>query len=180
MTELYAYRLLEDGTAEIVRYLGFEDHVSIPEHVAGIPVRAIGDGAFDSNETVCSVRIPDSVTDIGSNPFSACKKIISIQVSPKHPTLAAIGGVLFRKADRCLISYPGGLEETDYAVPEGIQTIGDYAFYGCSPLKQIVIPESVKSIGSHAFQRCAGLREITIPGGVESIGVRRLPTVRCS
>ena len=54
-------------------------------------------------------------------------------------------------------------------VPEGVTSIGDYAFDGCTSLKEIEIPKSITSIGNYAFFRCKCLKEIVIPGGVKSI-----------
>lgn len=40
---------------------------------------------------------------------------------------------------------------TDVAIPEGVTTIGEDAFCGCTALFSVKIPESVTAIGSHAF-----------------------------
>ena len=168
----YLYNHQDDGTMIIVRYTGSEEIVRIPDEIYGKKVTAIANGVFDSNERIRSVSIPDGITNVGSNPFSGCSNLLSIHVSPSHPTLAVINGVLFRKADKCLISYPSALEESTYAVPQGITKIGEYAFYGCNQLKTVTIPNSVLSIGKRAFQRCARLKELTIPNSVTSIGIR--------
>ncbi|MGN0233304.1 MAG: leucine-rich repeat domain-containing protein [Bacteroidaceae bacterium] len=55
-------------------------------------------------------------------------------------------------------------------VPNGVTSIGDNAFKGCTGLSSITIPNSVTSIGHHAFESCTGLSSITIPNGVTSIG----------
>ncbi len=55
-------------------------------------------------------------------------------------------------------------------IQEGITSIGDYAFYGCSKLTNISIPVSVTSIGNYAFYNCSSLSSISIPDSVTSIG----------
>ena len=212
----YEYAILEDGTAEITTYYGEAEALIIPETLDGLPVTTIGDWAFegcsslsavtipDSVTTIgdgafayCSslsdVTIPDSVTSIGDGAFASCSSLSSIEVSPDHPALAVIDGVLFSKGDRRLICYPGGLSESSYEIPQGIviigeeafagsdklsavtipgsvTTIGDWAFEGCSSLSSVTIPDSVASIGSGAFYRCDSLSSVTIPDSVTSIG----------
>ena len=51
-------------------------------------------------------------------------------------------------------------------IPDGVTSIGDEAFLGCSSLKSIVIPDSVTSIGERAFKSCESLESIVIPGTV--------------
>lgn len=54
-------------------------------------------------------------------------------------------------------------------LPEGIESINQYAFRECSNLTDIVIPDSVKIIGDAAFQS-SGLASIKFGSGLESIG----------
>lgn len=55
-------------------------------------------------------------------------------------------------------------------IPESVKSIGDWAFHNCSALKTVTIPKGVTSIGDHAFSGCSALESVTIPEGVESIG----------
>ena len=59
---------------------------------------------------------------------------------------------------------------TEIVIPEGVTSIGDAAFDDCTSLTEIVIPESVTSIGSGAFSSCDSLTEIVIPNSITSIG----------
>lgn len=56
------------------------------------------------------------------------------------------------------------------SLPDGLTTIGDFAFALCSGLTGITIPGSVTAIGYYAFGSCASLSDITIPDRVASIG----------
>ena len=49
--------------------------------------------------------------------------------------------------------------------------LGDFAFYECSKLKNIIIPSNVTSIGESAFQGCSGLTNLNIPSRVTAISV---------
>jgi hypothetical protein len=55
---------------------------------------------------------------------------------------------------------------TSIVLPEGVTTISNAAFNGCSGMTSIVIPDSVKRIGKSAFAGCSRLTEFTIPAGI--------------
>ena len=55
-------------------------------------------------------------------------------------------------------------------IEDGVTSIGNYAFWGCSNLTSITIPDSVTSIGDSAFNTCSSLTSLTIPNSVTSIG----------
>ena len=54
-------------------------------------------------------------------------------------------------------------------IGEGVTSIADMAFYGCSNLTTITIPESVTSIEKTAFYKCSSLTSITIPKTITRI-----------
>ena len=55
-------------------------------------------------------------------------------------------------------------------LPDGLESIGNYAFYGCTSLAAIDIPASVTSIGENAFYGCTSLTAVTLHDGLQSIG----------
>lgn len=59
---------------------------------------------------------------------------------------------------------------TKITIPDGVKTIGKWAFFECTNLKEIIIPSSVISIDGCAFVECTSLKEIIIPDSVTSIG----------
>ena len=166
----YEYALLDDGTVEITKYKGKAERLAIPDTLDGKRVTAIGEQAFSFCSSLTIISIPDSVAQIGENPFAACSSLKSISVSPEHPYFATIDGVLFRKADKTLISYPAGISSSTYTIPQGITSIGDSAFSSCYFLTSVSIPDSVTSIGDSAFSYCYFLTSVSIPDSVEQIG----------
>ena len=166
----YQYALLDDGTVEIAGYNGKAEKLTIPNMLNGKKVTSIDNRAFYLCNSLISIIIPDSVAKISVNPFAYCSTLKSIFVSSEHPYFFAIDGVLFRKADSCLISYPKGREYTAYNIPQGITAIGNSAFFCCDSLISVAIPDSVISIRDSAFSCCKSLTSITIPDSVTSIG----------
>ena len=59
---------------------------------------------------------------------------------------------------------------TSVVIPNGVTTILDAAFAGCSSMTAITLPNSLTSIGGYVFDGCSSLQSITIPDGVISIG----------
>ena len=131
-------------------------------------ITRIEEYAFSST-ALTNVTIPESVTIIGENCFDYCSKLESIDVAEGNGKYISVDGVLYNKAKTQLIQCPRGKTGT-VAIPEGVTSIPNSAFYECTGLTSVTIPESVTSIGDSAYNRCTGLTSVTIPEGVTSIG----------
>ena len=55
-------------------------------------------------------------------------------------------------------------------IPDGVTSIGDFAFQNCESLTAVKIADSVTSIGNFAFWGCGALASVYIPDGLTSIG----------
>ena len=58
---------------------------------------------------------------------------------------------------------------TSVTLPEGLHTIGDYAFYNCAALTTVNFPSTLRTIGYQAFTG-SGITSVTLPEGLTSIG----------
>lgn len=64
----------------------------------------------------------------------------------------------------------GGLRSI--RIPYGVTSIGCGAFFECESLQSITIPDSVTSIDNSTFAGCTSIQSITIPNSITSIGDR--------
>ena len=60
----------------------------------------------------------------------------------------------------------------EYTVPDGIEEIGEKAFYNCKNFKKINLPDGLKVIRKKAFEGCANLETLIIPETVTKIEPR--------
>lgn len=59
---------------------------------------------------------------------------------------------------------------TSVVIGEGVSSISDFAFYGCTNLTSASIADSVTTLGMNSFCECASLEEISLPENLTSIG----------
>lgn len=143
-------------------------------------VTSVGEKAFSACPSLTTVTIGGGVTDIGDLAFSACPALQSFYVSSSNKTYSVTNGSLFEGTE--LVTYAGG---KDAEIPlgttsvrrgafmgktnivsvdfpsNGLTTLGDYAFSGCTSLKRAVIPVTVTYTGTGCFASCYGLEEIS-------------------
>lgn len=127
----------------------------------------IGYEVFHGCESLTSLLIPENVQTIGNGIVNGCKSLKSIHVD--------VGNITYDSRDDCnaIIETASNTFKIGCMasqIPNTVESIGKYAFLGCTSLKEIIIPGNVKCIEDYAFQFCENLLKVKIEEGVEKIG----------
>ena len=129
--------------------------LKLPGQINGLDVISIGPSAFNMNNSLTEVAMPDTVLIIDSYCFSSCGDLKKITLSKK---LKTIGMFAF---------YTCGLMNID--LPDSLESIGMNCFYFCKNLEEVILPEKMTEIPENAFAVCGKLKSIHICAGVTSI-----------
>ncbi len=175
------------GRVYIDKYIGGENRsVVIPAEIEGQPVYKISDSAFRGSP-VEEITFPEGMTEISS--FKGASKLRKIVLpstaeeintlelsslpefecieSAEGGKLTVRGGALFTSDGKTLVyAFDCGEE---YAVPEGTEHIGEYAFFD-KEIRSVSFPSTLKTIENRAFAECKKLLYVKIPSSVSEIG----------
>jgi hypothetical protein len=83
---------LDGDSITITKYKGDAAIVNIPARIDGIPVTAIGEGAFYKCGSLTNVSIPSSVTSIEYAAFAGCGSLTSVSIPS---SVMSIGNYVF-------------------------------------------------------------------------------------
>ena len=179
--EAFIYARGADGSEDktlIVSYGGAKrENVVIPEGVI-----TIGSSAFNVTSLV-SVHFPSSLKNISGQAFTG-NLLTSLDIPSNVTNISSDAfnnnqlpddeAFIYKRnsdgsEDRTtLISY-GGAKRENVVIPEGVETIGAYAFTWISNLKSVIFPSTLKMIMARSFSECA-LTSLDIPSSVTYIG----------
>ena len=168
---IYYYLYSKEGEAEVIKHPdGYKGDIVIPSTVTfdkvDYSVTSIAEEAFMYCAGLTSITLPKSVTSIGHLALYGCTGLTGIVVDAENPKYDSRDNcnAIIETASGKLIQ---GCQST--VIPNGVTSIGQYAFAICTGLTSIDIPNSVVSIGYYAFSGCTGLTTIEFPNSVASI-----------
>ena len=161
--------VIESGITYVGAY-SFMDCDAVTEVELPDTLTTIGENAFWLCNELKTIKIPSSVTEIGKRAFGGCLELTEVEL-PEG--LKTIGYAAFGSCGIKTVTIPGSVKEIpseafllaytqNVVIEEGVEEIGEEAFYYNDQLKSITIPRSVKKIGSNAFAKCTSLKSVTI------------------
>lgn len=114
-----------------------------------------GPQGFNNCRQLTSVTLPEGLKKLNVYSFWSCEKLPSIEIPD---TVTEICNDVFANCKN--------LEK----ISANSESIGGYAFSGCTSLSEVDLSENLESIGKRAFENCTSLKNLHLPHGLTSIG----------
>ena len=135
-------------------------------------VTSLGEKAFYCCNKLENFHIPSSLTTIGAGAFAKCALLYTVTVDPANTSFRVKDNVLYSANNKTLVLYPAGLYNNAFSIPAGVETVGAYAFYGNTTLKNVTIPNTVSNIGDSAFEGTTGITKLQLSAPAIAVGER--------
>ena len=140
----------------------FVDCSGLTELILPNSVTSIGGNAFEGCSGLTELTLPNGVTSIGDGAFCGCTGLEKITVESGNSCYDSrdnCNSIIDTETNTLIVGCKNSV------IPNSVTSIGDYAFYGCSGMTELILPNSVTSIGNYAFSDCSGLEKITVDRG---------------
>ena len=101
------------------------------------------------------LKLPKNLQELEAGAFAGCVNLRFSFVDSKN--FYSDGNAIYNKEQTEILSYPSAAVHV--IIPDHIQKIREYTFANCSKLIKIVFPASI-NIGNYAFFECENLEEV--------------------
>ena len=131
-------------------------------------VEKISSECFNVIRGIETIYIPASVTEIPEGAIFSTFELKEIIVDEANPNYKSENGLLLSRDGTLLLAWPDGIEADEFVIPEGVERIGAYLFYGRTDGSySVILPESVREIGTMSLPCC--MTSLTLPASLEKI-----------
>ena len=156
--------LTKDGK-ELLMYApcAEETSYSVPDSVVKIDKEC-----FNVVQHLEKLSIPASVTEIEDAAIFSTFNLNEIIVAEDNPAYKIMDGALCTIDGKEYLAFPDGIERSEIIIPDGVERIAPYVFYGRYDTKYAVtLPESLRIIGEMSMPQ--SIATINIPKAVTTI-----------
>lgn len=126
---------------------------------ATVDCSVVGAEAFKGCTALASLALGRGVSMIGAEAFAGCTALTAPAVA-QGSAIAGIGEGAFANS---------GVKEFNFKACQGLTDIGQWAF-ACTPLASVELPDGVEAVGDGAFFYNTGLKQLQLPSSVTRIG----------
>ena len=144
--------------------------IVIPDTYNGKPVKVIGQSAFNGNKKITEIVIGANITDIYGWAFYQCTSLKRVTA----PSIEAWLNIRFWATDANPLNkgaelYIGDERLVDLVIPDGVEKISKFSFFGCTSIQSLTLGADVKTIADLAFHSCSELASVTFNDKLETV-----------
>ncbi len=147
--------------------------VIIPEGV-----EEIGSGAFAECTALNTVSLPHSLVTLGNGVFAGDTSLSSVGIAKNNEYFSTADGALYNDDKTVLYQVFAGRKGATYAMPNSVEDIKKYAFWGSKNIRQVALSSHLESVGDYSFSNASGLVTISLPFSCRSIGIKAFEDCR--
>lgn len=168
-----------------IEYGAFKNCVGLHSVIVGNDVTDIASAAFSNDPSLKNVSLGNSVKKIGSGAFAGDTSLTNMTVSSGNTHLKFQDNVLYDDDMETLICMLPSDENFEFVMPQSVNEINGYAFWGNNALTNVTLGSGLISVPEYAFSNCKNLRQVTIPLPIRSIDSKafedcvNLSSVKC-
>ena len=160
---------LAGTTNTVINDLAFYDCYKLENLMLPGNLETIGFKAVAECYQLKEINIPASVVEINDAAFENCRSIKSItfggqaeakSFASRMKRAAADGDVALQRIGNWAFYNCHALE--NLVIPEGVTEVGDAAFYGCTYLDSLALPSTTQRIGDNCFALCSRMKQINV------------------
>lgn len=129
-------------------------------------VKSINRNSFWNCKGIETIVFPESLEDIGYNPFVECS---NIHFESKSSHFKVVNGVLYNKDCSKIICYPAWKASGVVNIPDSVITLERGAFSGCKDMTEINL-HNVNIINKSCFTNCVSLEHVYCSDLITYIG----------
>lgn len=166
---------------EKISYAAFSGCNNLKSVVIPDNVTEIGIAAFANCTALTSANIGKSTKTFGIGVFTGCSELSSVTGNDRF---ICTDGVIYDKDKTQIyevlqnakvkrsVSSNDLVNMTKYTMPDTVNKISPYAFYGCKNIESITLSNGLQEIPEYAFSYCNGLTTMSLPYSVNRIDVK--------
>lgn len=157
------------SNVEKIGYRAFADCDYLRTVKMGDSVTELATAAFSNNKSLKNVSIGTGLRIVGNGVFAGCSQLSSLSLSEENPYLYYGNGILYDDEKKVLYAMMPDYERASLTLPDTVEEINAYAFWGNPYLEHVVLDSRLSSIPAYAFSNCMNLKNVEIPLPVRSI-----------
>ena len=146
--------------------VGCLNNIKIDELKILNSTKAINRNSFWNCVGIKKIILPESLMDIGYNPFVGCS---NIHFESHSPMFNVIDGVLYGENGTKLICYPAWKAIGEINLPDNAIVLERGAFSGCNQMTKINL-HNVNIISKSCFTNCTSLKKLYVTDLIPYIG----------